>query len=137
MIIFKKVKILKFHKMEKNIYRPYILVRHKVGLTPIEIFNELKLAYSDAAPSYMTVCRWISRFKKGSEDFKDYDRPGRPITAVTTANINLVRSLIKDDIHITYDQIEAELSLGRGSIQEIIHVHLKMKKIVSRWVPYN
>ena len=61
--------------MEKKLYRGYILVAHKMGKTPVEIFNELSLAYSDAAPCYMTVCRWVVRFSEGIEDLKDFDRP--------------------------------------------------------------
>jgi len=79
------------------------LVRYKIGIAPIQIYNELVLAYSDSAPSYPTVCRWISRFKEGSDDIEDNDRPGRPITAVTYKNIKLVSNLIEDDIHITYE----------------------------------
>jgi len=58
-MIFKKIQ-----KMEKNLYRGYILVAHKMGKTPVEIFNELSLAYSDAAPCYMTVCRLGSTFQR-------------------------------------------------------------------------
>ena len=122
--------------MEKNIYRSYILVRNKIGLAPIQIYNELVLAYSDSALSFPTVCRQISRFNEGSYDIEDNDRPGRPITAATSTNIKLVSNLIEDDIHITYEQIEAELLLHPASIHEIIHVHLKLRKIAARWVPY-
>ncbi len=122
--------------MEKKLYRGHILVRHKMGKTPIEIYEELRLAYSDAAPSYMTVTRWILRFKEGTDDLKDFDRPGRPITAVTSANIDLIRRLIDENRHISYNQITAETSLGSSSIHEIIHVHLKLRKVTSCWVPY-
>ena len=46
-----------FRKMEKNLYRGYILVRHKMGKTgeKIEIFEDLCLAYSDSALSHVTV----------------------------------------------------------------------------------
>jgi transposase len=84
----------------------------------------------------VTVTRWISRFKEGIEDLQDFQRPGRPITAVTSQNIELVRCLIEGNVHISYKQIEAELSLYPASINEIIHSHLKMRKIASRWVPY-
>ena len=40
-----------FRKMEKKLYRGHILVRHKMGKTPIEIYEELRLAYSDAFES--------------------------------------------------------------------------------------
>jgi hypothetical protein len=42
-------------KREKNLCRGYILVRHKIGKTQIEIFEGLCLAYSDSALSYVTV----------------------------------------------------------------------------------
>ena len=122
--------------MEKFIYRPYILVRYKYGLTPTEIFDELRLCYQDNFPSHVTVWRWWTRFDEGNFDLEDMERPGRPITAVTTANIDLVRELIELDCHITYEQIEEEASLAPPSIYEIIYVHLKMRKVVSRWVPY-
>jgi histone-lysine N-methyltransferase SETMAR len=132
----KKKRFSKFLKMEKSIYRSYILVRHKLGLTPTEIFDELRLCYPDSYPSYMTVWRWWTRFDEGNLNLEDNDRPGRPITAVTITNIKLVSELIEFDCHITYEQIEEELSLSPPSIYEIIHVHLKLRKISSRWVPY-
>ena len=84
----------------------------------------------------MTVYRWVIRFNEGMEDLKDFDRPGRPITAVTPSKIYAVHRLIQEDIHISYDRIVAQLSLSKCSIHEIIHGHLKMRKITSRWVPY-
>jgi transposase len=118
--------------MEKNEFRAYILIRHKIGLTPIEIFNELQLAYADNSPSYVTVTRWITRFKGGTEDLQDLERSGIPITAVTPSNIESVRCLIEGNVHISYKQIEAELSLSPPSINIIIHSHLKLRKIASR-----
>ena len=76
----------------------------------------------------MTVSRWVLRFNEGTEDLKDFDRPGRPITAVTPVHIDNVRILIDENIHISYNQIVAETSLGRSCIQEIIHIHLKLNK---------
>jgi hypothetical protein len=46
--------------MEKNLYRGYILVCHKMGKTPIEISEDLCLAYSDSAISYVTVYGYMS-----------------------------------------------------------------------------
>jgi transposase len=135
--IFVKHDFKKNKKMEKNLYRGYILTRYKLGLSSIDIFKELELAYLDRAPSYMTVCRWVNRFKDGSESLEDEERIGRPITAVTTANIDIVRALIEENPHISYSQIEAETMLYPTSIHEIIHGHLFLKKITSRWCPYN
>ena len=63
-----------------------ILIRHKVILIPTEIFNELRLCFTDNSSSYMTVTRWVSQFKDGTENLQDFQRPGRPIPAVIPSN---------------------------------------------------
>ena len=45
---------LKSLKRKKK-FRSYILIRHKIGITAIEIFNELRLAVPENSPSYVTV----------------------------------------------------------------------------------
>ena len=49
-------------------------------------------------------------------------------------NIDRARDLIKDNPCISYDEIEAETSLIRGTIENIILKCLKMKKLASRWI---
>jgi [histone H3]-lysine36 N-dimethyltransferase SETMAR len=122
--------------MEKSVYRSYILVRHKLGINATTIFQELKSSYGDSSPSYVTVCRWIWRFDEGLEDLEDNPRAGRPITATTDANVKVIRELIDNNPHITYAQIEAETSLNPDCIHRIIHDHLRMRKLTSRWVPH-
>ena len=39
-------------------------------------------------------------------------------------------------VHSTYVAITAEASLPRGTIERLIHSCLKMKKVISRWVPH-
>ena len=123
-------------KMEKSDYRSYIKIRSNLGIPPIEIFNELKLAYPDQAPSHDTVVQWARSFKEGKTDLEDAPRPGRPITAHTEVNIALVRAVIESDPHSTIDDIVAETSLSRGNIERIISESLKMRKVTSRWVPH-
>ena len=41
-----------------------------------------------------------------------------------------------EDPHSTYNEIEAFTSLSRGTIYNIIHEHLKLRKVVARWVPH-
>ncbi len=78
----------------------------------------------------------MKRFKEGREDFEDDPRSGRPITAHTEDNIELLRQLIEEDPHSTYNQIEAETGLSQPVIYRILHESLKLRKIVSRWVPH-
>ena len=123
--------------MEKSTYRGYILIRYQLGKTIQEIFDELVSSSGEAAPSYATVWRWFTRFSEGTEDLEDKNHPGRPITATTEANIQLVRAAIENDPHISYNQIEAETSLNHWVINKIIHDHLELRKVTSRWVPYD
>lgn len=122
--------------MKSENLRFYIQVRFKLGIALNEIHKELKTALPDNAPSLSTVTRWFNKFRRGVEDLKDQHRPGRPITETTSANIEGVRALIEDNPWCSYDEIEAETSLSRGTIHTIIHRHLKMRKLTSRWVPH-
>ena len=119
-------------KTDKNIYRTYILVRYKIGLSTQEIFDELKVAYPDVHQCDRTVDRWMTSFSHGTEDLQDLERPGRPITAVTQANIETVRPLIVDNVHFSYSQIEEQLSLSIYGINKFLHAHLLRRKISSR-----
>lgn len=123
-------------KMQKKENRGYILTRYKLGLNAKEIFIELKTAYGDTSPSYVTVTRWINRFKSGAEDLEDEKKSGRPITETNTSNIKRIEALIKTNPSISYSQIIQETSLSQSTIIRIIKDHLKVRKLTSRWVPH-
>ena len=88
------------------------------------------------APSYTTVKRLAQSYREGKQEIEDAPRPGRPIVSTTTENIDLVRSIINDDPYITYDRLEEETDLSRFTLHTIIHDHLGLRKITSRWVPH-
>jgi len=122
--------------MDKLEFRAYIKTRALLGITAVDITNELKLVHGDLAPEYRTVAKWAALFKAGREDLADDPRSGRPITTCTRSNIELVRLAIEGNPHATYDEIEEETSISRASVFEIIHGSLKMRKLVSRWIPH-
>ena len=80
------------------------------------------------------MTRWFNHFKREVDDLKDKHRKGRPTTGTIHANTGRVRAVIENDPWCTYDEIEADYTLSRGTIEAIIHEHLNMKKLVSRWV---
>ena len=122
--------------MEKVNFRFYIQVRQFLGFDALSIWNDLNLFAGDEAPSLRTVQRWCKSFKDGRQDIEDLSRLGRPIVETLPPNIDLVSNAIEQDPYITYDELEAETSLSRGTLERIIQDHLKLKKITSRWVPH-
>ena len=122
--------------MQKIEYRSYIKVRGTLGISTKKIAKELEDAYPGEAPSYQCVAKWARQFRGNRESVEDDPRPGPPITAHTKRNIELVRSIIIEDPHATYDIIEAETELSCGTIHAILHDSLNLRKVTSRWVPH-
>ncbi len=123
--------------MEKRDYRIYVKERTNLGEKPIDIHQDLVTLHGHQAPTYSTVQKWSKQIHDGRMDIEDNPRSGRPVTAITTENIERVRTIIEEDPHSTYDDIEAQTLLSRGTIESIIHDHLRKKKVVSRWIPHN
>ena len=48
-----------------------------------------------------------------------------------------MRQLILQDRYVTYCKIETTLGISGTSIHLILHEHLTVKRICSRWIPYN
>jgi hypothetical protein len=117
--------------------RSYILTSYKLGLKAKDIHENLVTSYGKDAYSYDTVVKWIDRFRTGKIDIDDAFRSGRPITATSSLNISIVKDLIDNDPHISYNQIEEETGLNHWVINQIINQHLGLRKVTSRWVPYD
>jgi histone-lysine N-methyltransferase SETMAR len=108
----------------------------RVGLSRKECIDRLKLAFGDEAPSKTMVYKWYTEFKHGRRTLKDDPREGRPKSAVVPENIDAVRKLIEEDRHVTYLEIEAALGISATSIHKILHEHLMVRKLCSRWIPH-
>jgi len=122
--------------METENLRFYIQTRTFLGISPNTIHQELVSAYGPKVLSYSTVQKLSKQFREGRMELEDEPRSGRPVSKTNKENIELVRSIIEADPHSTYDDIEAETELSRGTIENIIHDHLKLRKVTSRWVPH-
>lgn len=122
--------------MEKEYLRFYIKTRTLLGVDPTTIHQELVTAYGAQVISYSAVQKRSKLVREGEMEIEEKPRSGRPVSETTQENIDLVGRLIEEDPHSTYDDLEADTGLSRGTISNIIHDHLKMKKVTSRWVPH-
>ena len=91
--------------------------------------------YGYSAPDRSTVSRWMSRFTSGRQSLENDPRSGTPTTSKTPSNIDLVKGILDGDRRATYDELEEQSGLSRGTLQRIIREELKMKKVCARWVP--
>ncbi|KAG7295442.1 hypothetical protein JYU34_021619 [Plutella xylostella] len=123
-------------ELTREHFRAIIFHNFRRGLSQEQCLAELVSIYKLEAPSKTTIYRWYSEFRRGRSSLTTVPSTGQPKTAVTQDNIDGVRQLIKEDRHVTYEQIRASLSIGMTAIQTILHEELGVKKLVSRWVPH-
>lgn len=123
--------------LNREHFRCMIFYDFRSGLSQQESCQRLQLAFGDEAPCRSSVYSWFSEFRRGRDHLHDDEREGRPSTAVTDFNIDAVRQLIETDKKITCQQIRTTLGIGMSQVQKILHLHLKVRKLCTRWIPHD
>ncbi|XP_055302592.1 histone-lysine N-methyltransferase SETMAR-like [Sitodiplosis mosellana] len=95
----------------------------------------LQKCYPGSAPSIATIKRWFADFKRGRTDTDDAERSGRPNEAVIPENITKINKMIMADRKLKLQKIADILKISKGSVYTILHDHLGMRKLCSKWVP--
>lgn len=117
-------------------FRTYALFRFLLGKGPPDIHADLVTTCGTSAPSERTVRRWLENFRGGRLSVEDLPRPGRPLSAITTEIVNIVEQAVVEDPHISIEDIAELCGTSTGTVHTILHEHLRMRKISSRWVPH-
>ena len=112
------------------------MIFYKYNLTPKQCIDRLHLAFGDEAPSNRTVYNWFAEFRRHTFLCDEF-REGRPSTSVVATNVDAVREMIERDRHMTYHEIQASLGIDMKAIHTILHDHLSVRKLCSRWIPHN
>ncbi|KAG5325413.1 SETMR methyltransferase, partial [Acromyrmex heyeri] len=81
--------------------------------------------------------KWMGRSGPIIWPARDEFREGRPSTSVVATNVDAVREMIERDRHMTYREIQASLGIDMKAIHTILHNHLSVWKLCSRWMPHN
>lgn len=123
-------------ELSRESFRAMIFYDYKRNLTFKESHENLLDAFRQSAPSLATVSYWYREFKRGRECIKDEPRPGRPKDAVTIENVIRAEWLIREQRDITHREIEHKLGIGSPAVASILHDHLGVKKVSSRWIPH-
>ena len=124
-------------ELTRENFRAMIYYDFRRGLSRQECIDQLTSTFGDKAPSFATVKRWYNEFNRGRCSLTDESREGHPKSVVMSENIDAVQKLIMQDRHVTYCEIETTLGISSTSIYKILHDHLAVKKVCSRWISHN
>lgn len=101
-----------------------------------EIHARITRRLGDNVVSKSTIEYWMREFRFGRQSLGDEPRSGRPPTSMTDENVKIVRDLIRTDPRTTYDQLEHQTKISRGSLHTILHQKLGVHKMVCRFIPH-
>ena len=107
-------------------YRLVIKFLRFEGNGPKQIYERLVGVYGDSVPSFSTVTRWFNEFERGRQSLGDEDRSGRLLTSVNPDVISAVENLKMEDRRSKVAQIAALIGVSVGSVETIVHEHLRM-----------
>ena len=85
------------------------------------------------------MTKWVKQTNDGQEEPAESNlcnRPisGRPSSAYSSANIDQADALIKENRHITINELAESLAVSAGSAVKIMDT-LGYSKVCARWVP--
>lgn len=121
--------------MEKEEIRAVIKYLNLKGLSAADIKKDMDDVLGNSSPSRTTIYDWINEFKRGRTNTKQAQGAGRPKTALSDENCLKVQRIVLADRRIKIREIAETLHLSYGSIFNILHEDLGMKKLSARWVP--
>ncbi|XP_015182495.1 PREDICTED: putative uncharacterized protein FLJ37770 [Polistes dominula] len=78
----------------------------------------LEKCYGDSAPSEATMKHWFADFKRGRRDTDDAKRSGRP-----------------NEAKVKLCELAEIVKISKERVGFILHKHLSMRKLCSKWVP--
>ena len=67
---------------------------------------------------------------------EDMPHSGCPATAIIPDIILIVELLVAEDPHVAIEEVAEHSGISAGTAHTILHEHLHMTKICSRWVPH-
>ena len=88
----------------------------------------MKVQYSDACLSLQQVYRCTRQFMNAISSVTDCPRPGQAHPVVTPEGIAAVEGIVKENRHVTVNEIAAHLDMGHGSTHSIDHYVYSSRK---------
>ena len=102
----------------------------KLGKSTTETYDTLKKVYGDECLSRAQVFDWFKRFREGREEIGDDQRPGRPSTSKTGANIEKVGEILRQNRRLSIRAVAELVNIDKETVRQILHNNFNMKKSV-------
>ena len=77
----------------------------------------------------------LKRFKGGREEIGEDQRPGRPSTSKTDANIEKVGEIVRQNRRLNIRSVAELINVDKETIRQILHNNLNKKKVCSKMTP--
>ena len=121
--------------MEKPEFRVMIKHYFLMEKNTIQAKQWLDKCYPDSAPSRQTVEKCYADFKLGLTNTDDAERSDPSNSSVVPENIKKVHKMVLADRKLKLREITDTLKISEGSVLIILHEHLRMRMLCSKWVP--
>jgi hypothetical protein len=105
------------------------------GVKPIEIHRRMKVQHGDACLSLQQVYQCTRQFMNGISSVTDSPRPGQAHPVVTPVGIAAVEAIVKENRHVTGNEMAAHLDVSPGSAHHIGRYKKLKKKMFSLEAP--
>ena len=81
------------------------------------------------------VEKWFADFKRVRTNTDDAERCGRQNSEVVPEHIKKVHKMVLANRKFKLREVADTLKISEGSVFTILHEHLSMRKLCSKWVP--
>jgi len=107
----------------------------KLGKSATETYDLLKKIYGDECLSRTQVFEWFKRWKEGRKEIGDNQRPGRPSTSKTDANIEKFGEIGQNRRLSIRGAVAELINIDKETVRQILHNSFNMKKVCLKMVP--
>ena len=102
----------------------------KLGKSATETYDLLKKVYGDECLSRTQVFEWFKSFKGGREEIGGVQRPRRPSTSKTDANIKKVGEIFGQNRRLNIRAVSKLINFDKETVRQILRNNFNIKKCV-------
>jgi hypothetical protein len=131
---FESKKLCDFQKMDEREF--CVLIKHYFmkGKSPQETKEKLDKHHGESAPSIRRVYKWFKNFRSGHMSTSDAECSGCPLEATTLEIVYKIHDMVMDDRGVKVREIASAVGISSEWVHNILHQHLNMRKLSTRWV---